>query len=409
MELRDLKGAVVEIFHRTLATIDVERVVLSALHVNGDVLSIAKDTNDQSDIDLSHYDNILLIGIGKASLGMARALATLLGGRLTRGLVATNAITGAITDRPLPENVRVILAGHPVPNEGSLEAARTALELLREFDCKKTLVFFVITGGGSSQFELPVEPLTLSELQRINHDLVTSGKVISEINAERRLISQVKGGRLAEAAPRSHQISLYISDVNTGDLATIASGPTWPGPAGSLHRQLLDNRRVLDIASGIARASGFEVEVAHDLVEGEIDEMLAEHFKRLNLLRDRHPDSRVCLISGGEVICPVRGTGRGGRNQEFVMRVLPELSREPEPQRVVLSAGSDGVDGNSPAAGAVVDSLRESSLDYESFLANSDSFGYFETTGEALTTGPTGNNVRDIRIFASASRSSSRS
>lgn len=399
----DLKRSVVEIFNRTLATIDVERVVLNALHREGNKLSIAKDTNDQTDVDLSAYENILLIGIGKAATGMARGLAALLGSDLTRGVVATSAVVG----RPLQDNIRVILAGHPVPNEGSIEAARVSLELLHEFDGPKTLVFFLITGGGSSQFELPVEPLTLSDLQRINHELVTSDKVISEINAERRLISQVKGGRLAESAPQSHQISLYISDVNTGDLATIASGPTWPGPSGSLHRLLLDNSRALEIASGIARSAGFEVEVAHDLVEGEIDEMLAEHFKRLKVLGGYHPNSRVCLISGGEVICPVRGAGRGGRNQEFVLRALGELSQMSGPHKVVLSAGTDGIDGNSPAAGAVIDAIRDSSLDPESYLSNSDSFGYFEKTGEALITGATGNNVRDIRLFVAAALASS--
>jgi glycerate 2-kinase len=326
---------------------------------------------------------------------MARALEEILGRNLTGGLLATNALVGTA-----PSRLRVVISGHPVPNEGSIESARTALALLREHNTPRTLVFFLITGGGSSLFELPVEPLTLDDLQRINRELVTSGMVISEINAERRKISKVKGGRLAEAAELARQVSLYISDVNSDDLRTVASGPTLPGPGS--HHLLVDNAHALNEARAIAESLGLVVDIAHDLVEGDVEEMAREHLARLDAMRARHPHSNVCLISGGEVICPVRGTGQGGRNQEFVLRSLIQMSSQGRPSTVILSAGTDGIDGNSPAAGAIADSSRSrdfSTLDPNIYLANSDSYGYFSSTGEAIITGPTGNNVRDLRML----------
>ena len=386
----NLAQTALEIFTRTLAAIDVERVTRSSVLREKNVLTIGNER-----VDLSDFDNVLVIGIGKACVGIARALEEILGRELTGGLLATNAVVGAP-----PSRLRVVIAGHPVPNEGSIEAARSALHLLRQHNNTRTLVFFLITGGGSSLFELPVEPLTLDDLQRINRELVTSSLVISEINTERRKISQVKGGRLAEVGPIARQVSLYISDVNSHDLRTVASGPTLPGPGS--HHLLLDNTYALSEARAIAESLGLIVEIAHDFVEGKVEELAREHLERLDAMRARHPQSIVCLISGGEAICPVRGTGQGGRNQEFVLRSLIQMSSQSRPPTVVLSAGTDGIDGNSPAAGAITDSSRSRdfiTLDPNIYLANSDSYGYFSSTHEAIITGPTGNNVRDLRIL----------
>ena len=386
----NLAQTALEIFTRTLAAIDVERVTRSSVRREKNVLTIGNER-----VDLSDFGNVLVIGIGKACVGIARALEDILGRELTGGLLATNAVVGAP-----PSRLRVVIAGHPVPNEGSIEAARSALHLLRQHNDTRTLVFFLITGGGSSLFELPVEPLTLDDLQRINRELVTSGLVISEINTERRKISQVKGGRLAEAGPLARQVSLYISDVNSHDLRTVASGPTLPGPGS--HHLLLDNTYALSEARAIAESLGLIVEIDHDSVEGYVEELAREHLERLDAMRARHPHSIVCLISGGEAICPVRGTGQGGRNQEFVLRALIQMSSQSRPPTVVLSAGTDGIDGNSPAAGAITDTSRSrdlSTLDPSIYLANSDSYGYFSSTHEAIITGPTGNNVRDLRIL----------
>jgi hydroxypyruvate reductase len=315
---------------------------------------------------------------------------------------------------------------------------------LQRVDSPQTLVLFLISGGGSALFERPVdETITLADLQEVNRVLVGCGAVIGEMNVVRRFLSAVKGGRLAAAAPRSRQISLIISDVNHDDLTTVSSGPTLRGrvtrddfdrivgeyrllesfpprvasliKAGRLPEMpvsgegppspaylLLDNRVALEKARRIAEDDyQCVVEIAADLVEGEVEEMAAIHLARLGALREAHPGRRVCLISGGEVICPVRGDGEGGRNQEFVLRAI-RASRLAEV--AILSGGTDGIDGRSPAAGAIADQstlarATAAGLDPADYLRRSDSYNFFAQLGSAIVTGPTGNNVRDLRIL----------
>ncbi|HWQ31312.1 MAG TPA: DUF4147 domain-containing protein [Blastocatellia bacterium] len=440
----ELRTAALQIFQRTLAAIDVESVVRSALRLDGERLMTGA-----TQCDLTRLSRILVIGIGKASVAMARAVEGILGNRISGGLVVTNALTGAA-----PQRLRILIGGHPVPNEQSIAAAEAALKLLRENDSPETLVIFLISGGGSALFEKPAdERITLSDLQSVNRVLVGCGAVIGEMNVVRRFLSAVKGGRLADAAPHAQQLSLYISDVNSDDLATIASGPTmantaaradferivarydllskFPASVTALiqrgeipdsnfspvsrpqtdgekvkalraHHLLLDNQRALSVAQGIAESDfGCVVEVADDLVEGEVEEMALAHLKRLTALSKKHSGRTVCLLSGGEVICPVRGNGSGGRNQEFVLRAAINISGR---EAVVLSAGTDGIDGNSPAAGAIADGTTVSRalarmLLPNLYCLNSDSFNFFNALNDAIITGPTGNNVRDLRIL----------
>jgi hydroxypyruvate reductase len=443
--LTELRTAALQIFHRTLAAIEVESVVRSALRVDGEKLVIGA-----TQCDLTRLSRIIVIGIGKASAAMARAVDSVLGERISGGLVVTNALTGAA-----PLRLPILIGGHPVPNEQSAAAAEAALKLLRENDSPETLVIFLISGGGSALFEKPADDrITLSDLQAVNRVLVGCGAVIGEMNVVRRFLSAVKGGRLADAAPHAQQLSLYISDVNRDDLATVASGPTiantvtradfdrivarydllskFPENVTALikrgeipdsklspaqtqpqadgasvkalraHHLLLDNQRALSVAQGIAENDfGCVVEVADDLVEGEVAEMVLAHLERLAALSKKHSARTVCLLSGGEVICPVRGNGSGGRNQEFVLRAAMNMSGR---EAVVLSAGTDGIDGNSPAAGAIADgttvsqALRLKMLP-NLYCLNSDSFNFFNALNDAIITGPTGNNVRDLRIL----------
>ncbi len=409
--------------------------MLGQIRLSGDRLTVAGE-----ECDLAGFTSILVIAVGKASLPMARAVEAVLGDRITGGLVVTNAIIG----KP-PDRLSVRLGGHPLPDPGSVEAAKTALNLLRDADSANTLVLFLISGGGSALFEAPIdEQITLADMQAINRVLVGCGAVIGEVNVARRFLSAVKGGRLAEAAPRSRQISLYISDVNSDDLSTVSSGPAMPStvtradfarivarydlrnkfPAriaqlidslpdlprsGAIelrsHHLLLDNAKALLAAKTIAeRDFGCLTEVAADLVESDVAQMAASHLERLNSLRATHKEKTVCLISGGEAICPVRGDGQGGRNQEFVLRAAMALASARMSEIVVLSAGTDGIDGNSPAAGAIADVLsiaraRALNLSPEDHLYRSDSYKFFDALGDAITTGPTGNNVRDLRIL----------
>ena len=178
-----------------------------------------------------------------------------------------------------------------------------------------------------------------------------------------------------------------------------------PRPVDSDRRSnhlLLDNRAALRIAARIAAAShDCVVEIADDLVEGDVQEMACVHLERLERLRDDNPGKVVCLISGGEVICPVRGPGQGGRNQEFVLRAAIDNHMS---EVAILSAGTDGIDGQSPAAGAIADQTTiERAVSYglnpQTLLDNSDSYGFFAPLGDAIITGPTGNNVRDLRLL----------
>jgi len=373
---------------------------------------------------------------------MARAAEAVLTDRISSGLVVTNAISGES-----PQRLRVLLGGHPLPNEGSVTAAGAALEQIRAADSSDTLILFLISGGGSALCETPLDArITLNDLKTINRILVGCGAVIGEMNVVRRFLSAVKGGRLAGAAPRARQISLYISDVNSGDIATISSGPTAPSSLtrddfnrivarydllqkfpphiahliGSLpdlpraettrlrsHHLLLDNAKALLEAKRIAASDfGCVTEIAADLIEGDVAEMALAHLERIRDLRLRHSSGTVCLLSGGEVICPVRGNGQGGRNQEFVLRaaIALEGAFAGLNEIVVLSAGTDGIDGNSPADGAIADKLsagraRALGLSPQAHLERSDSYKFFEALGDAIITGPTGNNVRDLRIL----------
>jgi glycerate 2-kinase len=435
----NLRDIALEIFHHALAAIDVESVARASLRPDADQLLIIDDL-----VDLSRFKRVVVIAVGKASVPMARAVEDSLGGRIAGGLVVTNAVVGE-SPRLLP----MIVGGHPLPNAGSLDAASKALKILDENDSEDTLVLFLISGGGSALFELPIDAaITLDDLQAVNRALVGCGAVISEMNVVRRFLSAVKGGRLAAAAPRSRQISLYVSDVNSDDLSTVSSGLTLPGVAtradfnrvverydllekfpahvsaliagGGLpdlpranaedarrrsHHLLLDNRKALLEAKRIAESDfGCVVEIAEDLVEGDVETMMLTHVERVAALRHTHRGKTVCLLSGGEAVCPVRGAGQGGRNQEFTLRAAIHLNQRGLSDIVVLSAGTDGIDGNSPAAGSTADSdtlrrAEEKGVSAEHSLQNSDSFNFFNALGDTIITGPTGNNVRDVRIL----------
>jgi hydroxypyruvate reductase len=435
----DLKTITLEIFRRALAAIEVERIVRKGVRRDDDRIALGDES-----IDLAQFNRVFVIAVGKASVPMARAVEDILGDRISGGLVATSAVIG----HP-PRLLPVIKGGHPLPDTGSLEAASKALDILRANDSEETLVLFLISGGGSALFELPIdEAITLDDLRAINRVLVGGDAVISEINVARRFLSAVKGGRLAPPAPLSRQASLYVSDVNNDDLSTVSSGLTMPSAAtrsdfqcvieryglldkfpahvsaliagGKLpdppranveddlrrsHHLLLDNRMALAEAERIARSDfGCVVEIAQDLVEGDVESMMLAHIERVAALRHGHPGKVVCLLSGGEVVCPVRGEGQGGRNQEFALRAAIHLHQRGLPDIAVLSSGTDGIDGASPAAGAIADSdtlrrAEEKGVSAERSLRNSDSFNFFNALGDAIITGPTGNNVRDVRIL----------
>lgn len=349
---------------------------------------------------------------------MALGLQDALGEKLTRGV-----ISAPRNSESLSKCWEIFEGGHPLPNEASLAAAQSAFALLDQADDERAIVIFLVSGGGSAMMEWPIsDEILLDDLRRTNELLVGCGARISEINAVRRAFSAVKGGGLAQRAPNAQMVTLIVSDTNRGDEASVASGPTLspanaPDPrevieryrldlpisflkpvrpvAGVAYHVLLDNDTALAAAHEQAVKLGFTPIIAHDICEQPIQE-------GCDLLLDRFfKETSDCLISGGEFSCPVRGGGRGGRNLETVLRCAIGLEHQ---NGVILSAGTDGIDGNSPAAGAMADEstiqrARNLGLSAEDFLAESDSYSFFAQLNDLIVTGLTGTNVRDLRIL----------
>jgi hydroxypyruvate reductase len=394
--------------------------------------------------DIEHR-NIYSISVGKASIVMAAALEAILRDKLTAGLIA------GPTVQPLETTLSTNLSGrwmtfeggHPLPNEASLRAAHAAFELLERADKENALILFLVSGGGSAMIESPISTeITLADLQNANLSLVNSGASIGEINSVRTAFSAIKGGRLAARAPNCDQITLIVSDVRKGQEHYVSSGPSLPPskdapqPAKVISRfdlraklplsiatkvykpasealpqvgqreyfVLLDNSSALNAAAHAALDRGFTVNVAHNISDQPIDvgcEKLLEELRREVGLR---LGTDFCVISGGEFSCPVRGEGLGGRSLETALRLAIEADQTGLDNFVALCAGTDGIDGNSPAAGAIVDSTtieraHKIGLNPQDFLNRSDAYSFFVALGDAITTGPTGTNVRDLRIL----------
>jgi hydroxypyruvate reductase len=450
-----------EIFDEALKSVDANEAVRRTVHVDGSCLKLVNTTFDLADSRAGIY----AVAIGKAARPMASALSEILGERLTAGVITapsieqspTNVVgvknrTATPTDISFQDRWRMFEGGHPLPNRESLDAARAAFALLHRANLERAIVIFLISGGGSALMEWPRdEETTLEDLRRTNEALVSCGANIAEINAVRRAVSDVKGGGLARRAPHCAQVSLIVSDTGAGEKAVVASGPTFapstdaPSAASIIahykleatlpesvlravqhpieksvqpsghslreHYVLLDNETVLARAVEVARSRGFAVEIASDVIEQPIAAGCSILLSRLFDLsrRTNKPLRGVCLISGGEFKCPVAGSGTGGRNAESALRWAIELEtinndKVGIPHVVALSAGTDGIDGNSPAAGAICDETtvkraRQLNLDAQRYLDESNAYIFFQSLNDAIVTGPTGTNVRDLRIM----------
>ena len=364
---------------------------------------------------------IYSIAIGKAATSMALGLDDALGGRLTAGVL--------VSSTPHNSNRwQSFIGGHPLPDESSLAAARAAFALLDRANEEQATVIFLISGGGSAMIEWPInDDISLRDLRAANQDLISCGASIAEINSVRRAFSAVKGGGLARRSPRAQMFTLIVSDTNPGDESSVASGPTLaappdapnaievverysldtvlpesimsaihqtkssPEPISGSHVVLRDNQTATRSAQQKAIELGYSCSVLEEVNEQPIQEGC-----------DLLLANPSCSISGGEFSCPVRGDGRGGRNLETALRCALSLDNQTT-NTVVLSAGTDGIDGNSPAAGAIADETtiqraRALGLDAEQYLARSDSYTFFEHLNDLVVTGPTGTNVRDLRI-----------
>lgn len=428
----EMRSAARTIFDRALAECSIARAFSRQVHFGNGILHLAGE-----DYELTRYSGIAVVSIGKAGHSMAEAFAHAVPSRL-EGIVSCPVMPA----QPVA-GLRYFVGGHPMPNEDSLRAGKAILELLRNLP-NDALVLFFISGGASAIAEWPLdETLTLSDIIATNRVLVHSGAPIAEINALRKHLSAIKGGRMAQAASPRKQVSLLVSDVPDNALDALASGPTMPdssttadcyaiaqrygmftsfpapvratfashelqetpkaGDATFDHSRfvtVLSNQTAVNAAVESAGALGFSVEVDNscdDWDNAHAADYLIERLRQL-----RRQSTRACLISGGEVTVKVgAASGVGGRNQQFAVYCSQKIAGEAV---TVLSAGTDGIDGNSPAAGALVDgttTARASQAGYDSAraLEEFDAFPLLHAIGDAFVTGPTGNNVRDLRIL----------
>jgi glycerate 2-kinase len=435
-QFRKMRETARGIFQDALAGASIASAFRRHVHCERGVLRICEDL-----YDLHSYSRVLVVSIGKAGHAMADALAIQLGEPFLEhslaGIVATN------VDTPVQvRGFRYFHGGHPLPNAESIHAASAILKAL-DAQTAASLVIFLISGGGSSIVERPIDDeISPEDLVSTYRALVHSGAPIAEINAIRKHLSAVKGGRLARAAFPAQQVSLFVSDVPDDSPDALASGPTMPDSSSvedcyrivekyglleelpesarelferraleetpksddqSFYRSrywtILSNGEALRHAREAAERAGFTVHIDNSCDDWDYNLAADYLLKRLGELRQQSP--RVCLLSGGEVTVRVTDGGIGGRNQQFALACATKIEGE---QVVVLSAGTDGIDGNSPAAGAVVDGstmarARANGIDAEVSLRTFNAYPLFQSLGDSIETGATGNNLRDLRIL----------
>ncbi len=436
MALKTPKDLLVDIFQSALRAVDPYRA--TARH-GQEILSL---------YERGPYNRLIIIGFGKAVSPMMRAIIDRMGKRITEGVAITK--YGHLTETERDSRIKVHEAGHPLPDENGLRATEEIIKLLRGFD-ERTLAVCLISGGGSALLVAPSTNISLSEKVRTTDLLLKAGADIDELNTVRKHLSKVKGGRLAELAFPGAIKSLILSDVINDRLDVIASGPTAPdrttysealrmiekyrlepeippnvidifkkGIQGRLaetpkegdpvfrkvDNQIIgSNRDALEAARMRAVALGYEAEIISTELTGEAREAgrwLAERAVETKEALGTMPGRKICLLSGGETTVTVNGRGKGGRNMELALSFAREVADRPG--IVLLSAGTDGTDGPTDAAGAIVDGqttvkARARGIDPEQYLKNNDSYHFFKKTDELFITGPTQTNVMDIQIM----------
>jgi glycerate 2-kinase len=447
-QFREMRDTARGIFTKALQNASISSAFAGHVHVDRGILRVSDDL-----YDLNSYSRIFVVSIGKAAHTIVAALEAQAGSRF-EGIVASS-----IEPDSQVHGFRYFRGGHPIPNAESIRAAEAIVKSLRALDAA-SLVIFMISGGGSSIIEQPIDgpegdEISLDDLIATYRVLLYSGASIAEINAIRKHLSTVKGGRLAQAAYPAQQVSILVSDVPDATPDALASGPTmpdstsvhdceciaakyelldqFPSSIANLFREhaldetpksddpafvrarwwtVLSNKTALDEAAAAARGAGFAVKIDNSCDDWDYEKAADYLLSRVRELRAKAP--RVCLLSGGEVTVTVRNGGMGGRNQQFALACAGKIGGE---SITILSAGTDGIDGNSPAAGAIVDGstiARASTLQTEDVRAGEenagaaivrdalgrfDAYPLFNRLGDAVITGPTGNNLRDLRVL----------
>ncbi len=471
--LDSLHQTATEIFTGALAACNIASAFDRRLRFEGNTLHrLMPDGSGPATIDLSSYKRIFVISIGKAAAPMLEILLD----RMKRRKGLRGICCAYQAPRHKNWRFRYFEGGHPLPNEDSFAAARATLAMLKKAR-KDTLVFYLISGGGSAMFDLPIDPqITLEETREFHQLLLASGAPINEINTLRKHFSAVKGGRLALAAPEAAKISLLLPDVPLRTLDALSSGPTSPDhstveevreliaryklaekfppsvraffarndlpespgnkswlppffpkaakpeaapvrritagatlqeedPAfrDSVFEILLSSHDLVENARAQAEKAGYHTVVDNSCDDWDYADAARYLLERFHSLRATHP--RLCLISVGEVTVTMdRTPGAGGRNQQFAMACALDLEQYKGERLTVLSAGSDGIDGNTKAAGAIADPTtveRAHAFGFhlKSSLAAFDACPMFTAIGDTVVTGPTGQNLRDLRLL----------
>lgn len=445
----ELQQQALSIFEDALAACDIDRAFERHLHFEGKTLVLDDDGEGNTRrIDLDDYKRLIVISFGKAGASMLAALMR----RIPDGIDVRGLCSSPEPTEIKYRHFKFFTGGHPLPNQDSLAAGREALDILRKIR-KDSFVLYLISGGGSAMLETALDKqIPVEDIRAFHETLVACGATISEVNTVRRFFSGVKGGRLAQAAGGCDKLTLLLADVPLREIEAVASSPTlpnqtplaaceevleryqllevfpasvrrffeelrageWPLPPSAEDvafrnadfRVLLSNHDFVDAAQRAAEDLGYAVTVDNSCDDWDYEAASRYLLDRFHTLRLE--SSKTCLISSGElsVKLPVEH-GCGGRNQQFALTCAFDLARFEGLPMVVLSAGSDGVDGNSPAAGAMADTTtlaraRQQNFDPEAHRRHFDACPLFTAIGDSIVTGPTGNNLRDLRIFVAA-------
>lgn len=437
---KKLRRHALEIFQAGLAAVKPDAALRKHVHRRGDRLEIGEQAYALKN------RRVFVLAFGKAAAIMAQTLEALLGDALIAGVAVTK--YGHAEDFT-SNKITLFEAGHPIPDDNGVQAAQAILQLANRAGADD-LVLVAISGGGSALLSLPAEGVTLHDKQQTTELLLKSGADIRELNTVRKHLSAVKGGRLAAAIAPAQHCSLILSDVVGDPLDFIASGPTVPdsttfqdavatcqkydladrlppritqylqdgahGKIAEMPKQgdavfstgatllIGNNRQAAEAALLHAKQLHYNSLILTTSLQGEVREM-AKLFPALaNDLR-RHASPLAlpaCIICGGETTVTIKGDGKGGRNQELALAAMSGLAGVP--CAVLLSAGTDGTDGPTDAAGAIVDDrsvacAEQAGLDWRTFLADNDAYHFFQKTGELLITGPTNTNVMDLQIL----------
>ncbi|MFO7881925.1 MAG: glycerate kinase [Kosmotogaceae bacterium] len=413
---------------------DIKELRKTALYIfNESIKKVLPDRAVKEKLLKLHFDeDIFIVAIGKAAWRMAQSTVETLGDKVKNGIV----ITKYSHSKGHIDKLDIYEAGHPVPDENTIKAAKQLLYKLSQID-KKTRILFLVSGGGSSLFELPREGITLSDLQKITESLLKSGANIVEINAVRKHLSAVKGGRFAEIASPMKITTLALSDVLDDKIDSIASGPAYPDSSTSNEAISILKEYNIDISKEISNALKKETPKSLNNIEsfiiGNVTMVCEEALKIASEMSynatilttsldceareagkffgsmiheinaENRPLKRPCvIIAGGETVVHVTGNGKGGRNQELALSAAIKIKGLDK--AILLSAGTDGTDGPTDSAGGLVDGFSYSRLLNKDVnpvdeLKKSNSYNALEKSGDLVKTGPTGTNVNDLILI----------